>query len=61
MTYQEVVKNIESRIGKFKSKGNIRIKKFLEKLGSPHKNLKVIHVAGIQKFLKLTLQKLASL
>lgn len=46
MTYQEVVKNIESRIGKFKSKGNIRIKKFLEKLGSPHKNLKVIHVAG---------------
>ena len=46
MTYQEVVKNIESRIGTFKSKGNIRIKKFLEKLGSPHKNLKVIHVAG---------------
>lgn len=46
MTYQEVVKNIESRIGKFKSKGNIRIKKFLEKLGSPHKNLKVIHIAG---------------
>lgn len=46
MTYQEVVKNIESRIGKFKSKGNVRIKKFLEKLGSPHKNLKVIHVAG---------------
>ena len=46
MTYQEVVKNIETRIGKFKSKGNIRIKKFLEKLGSPHKNLKVIHIAG---------------
>lgn len=46
MIYQEVVKNIESRIGKFKSKGNVRIKKFLEKLGSPHKNLKVIHVAG---------------
>lgn len=46
MTYQEVVKNIEIRIGKFKSKGNIRIKKFLEKLGSPHKNLKVIHIAG---------------
>lgn len=46
MTYQEVVKNIESRIGKFKSKGNVRIKKFLEKLGSPHKNLKVIHIAG---------------
>lgn len=46
MTYQEVVKNIESRIGKFKSKGNVRIKKFLEKIGSPHKNLKVIHIAG---------------
>lgn len=46
MTYTEVVKNIEKRIGKFKSKGNIRIKKFLEKIGSPEKNLKVIHVAG---------------
>lgn len=46
MTYTEVVKNIEKRIGKFKSKGNIRIKKFLEKIGSPHKSLKVIHVAG---------------
>ena len=46
MTYTEVVKNIEKRIGKFKSKGNVRIKKFLEKIGSPHKNLKVIHVAG---------------
>lgn len=46
MTYQEVVKNIETRIGKFKSKGNIRIKKFLENIGSPHKNLKVIHIAG---------------
>lgn len=46
MTYTEVVKNIEKRIGKFKSKGNLRIKKFLEKNGSPHKNLKVIHVAG---------------
>lgn len=46
MTYQEVVKNIESRIGKFKSKGNVRIKKFLENIGSPHKNLKVIHIAG---------------
>lgn len=46
MTYIEVVKNIEKRIGKFKSKGNLRIKKFLEKIGSPHKNLKVIHVAG---------------
>lgn len=46
MTYQEVVKNIESRIGKFKSKGNLRIKAFLENIGSPHKNLKVIHIAG---------------
>ena len=46
MTYTEVVKNIEKRIGKFKSKGNLRIKKFLEKIDSPHKNLKVIHVAG---------------
>lgn len=46
MTYQEVVKNIESRIGKFKSKGNVRIKAFLENIGSPHKNLKVIHIAG---------------
>ncbi|MFR7759618.1 MAG: bifunctional folylpolyglutamate synthase/dihydrofolate synthase [Peptoniphilus grossensis] len=46
MTYTEVVKNIENRIGKFKSKGNLRIKKFLEKIGSPEKNLKVIHVAG---------------
>lgn len=46
MTYQEVVKNIESRIGKFKSKGNVRIKAFLENTGSPHKNLKVIHIAG---------------
>lgn len=46
MTYTEVVKNIEKRIGKFKSKGNLRIKKFLEKIGSPHKKLKVIHVAG---------------
>lgn len=46
MTYTEVVKNIEKRIGKFKSKGNVRIKKFLEKIDSPHKNLKVIHVAG---------------
>ena len=46
MTYTEVVKNIEKRIGKFKSKGNVRIKKFLEKNGSPHKKLKVIHVAG---------------
>lgn len=46
MTYQEVVKNIESRIGKFKSKGNVRIKAFLENIDSPHKNLKVIHIAG---------------
>lgn len=46
MTYQEVVKNIESRIGKFKSKGNVRIKAFLENIGSPHRNLKVIHIAG---------------
>lgn len=46
MTYQEVVKNIESRIGKFKSKGNVRIKSFLENIDSPHKNLKVIHIAG---------------
>ena len=46
MTYQEVVKNIESRIGKFKSKGNVRIKAFLENIGSPHKHLKVIHIAG---------------
>lgn len=46
MKYQEVVKNIESRIGKFKSKGNVRIKAFLENIGSPHKNLKVIHIAG---------------
>lgn len=46
MTYQEVVKNIESRIGKFKSKGNVRIRAFLENIGSPHKNLKVIHIAG---------------
>lgn len=46
MTYTEVVKNIEKRIGKFKSKGNLRIKKFLEKVGSPEKKLKVIHVAG---------------
>lgn len=46
MTYTEVVKNIEKRIGKFKSKGNMRIKKFLEKIGSPEKKLKVIHVAG---------------
>lgn len=46
MKYLDAVKNIESRIGKFKSKGNIRIKKFLENIGSPHKNLKVIHVAG---------------
>ena len=46
MTYKEVVKNIESRIGKFKSKGNVRIKAFLENIGSPHKNLKVIHIAG---------------
>lgn len=46
MTYQEVVKNIESRIGKFKSKGNVRIKAFLENIDSPHRNLKVIHIAG---------------
>lgn len=46
MTYQEVVKSIESRIGKFKSKGNVRIKAFLENIGSLHKNLKVIHIAG---------------
>lgn len=46
MTYQEVVKNIESRIGKFKSKGNVRINAFLENIDSPHKNLKVIHIAG---------------
>lgn len=46
MTYQEVVKNIESRIGKFKSKGNVRIKAFLENIDSLHKNLKVIHIAG---------------
>ena len=46
MTYTEVVKNIEKRIGKFKSKGNLRIKKFLEKIDSPHKNLKVIHGQG---------------
>ncbi|MDU5418244.1 folylpolyglutamate synthase/dihydrofolate synthase family protein [Peptoniphilus harei] len=46
MTYQEVVKNIESRIGKFKSKGNVRIKAFLENIDSPHKNLRVIHIAG---------------
>ena len=46
MAYQEVVKNIESRIGKFKSKGNVRIKAFLENIDSPHKNLKIIHIAG---------------
>lgn len=46
MTYQEIIENIESRIGKFKSKGNVRIKAFLENIGSPHKKLKVIHIAG---------------
>lgn len=46
MTYQEIVANIEKRIGKFKSKGNVRIKKFLENIDSPHKKLKVIHIAG---------------
>lgn len=46
MTYEEIVANIEQRIGKFKSKGNVRIKKFLENIDSPHKKLKVIHIAG---------------
>lgn len=46
MTYEEIVANIEHRIGKFKSKGNVRIKKFLENIDSPHKKLKVIHIAG---------------
>lgn len=46
MTYEEIVANIEKRIGKFKSKGNVRIKKFLENIDSPHKKLKVIHIAG---------------
>lgn len=46
MTYQEIVENIEKRIGKFKSKGNVRIKKFLENIDSPHKKLKVIQIAG---------------
>lgn len=46
MTYEEIVENIEKRIGKFKSKGNVRIKKFLENIDSPHKKLKVIHIAG---------------
>ena len=46
MTYEEIVANIEHRIGKFKSKGNVRVKKFLENIDSPHKKLKVIHIAG---------------
>lgn len=46
MTYEEIVANIERRIGKFKSKGNVRIKKFLENIDSPHQKLKVIHIAG---------------
>lgn len=46
MTYEEIVENIEKRIGKFKSKGNVRMKKFLENIDSPHKKLKVIHIAG---------------
>lgn len=46
MTYEGIVANIEKRIGKFKSKGNVRIKKFLENIDSPHKKLKVIHIAG---------------
>lgn len=46
MTYIEIIKNIEERVGKFRSYGNIRIKKFLEAFDSPENNFKVIHVAG---------------
>lgn len=63
MNYNEVVENIESRMGQFKSSGNMRIRKFLESVGSPHKKLKVIHVAGTNgkgstvNFLKDVLKK----
>lgn len=46
MSYSKIIENIESRIGQFKSTGNMRIRKFLEQIGSPHEKLKVIHVAG---------------
>lgn len=46
MNYSEIINNIEKRVGKFKSKGNIRIKKFLEYFDSPNDKLKVIHIAG---------------
>lgn len=46
MSYSKIIENIESRIGQFKSTGNMRIRKFLEQIGSPHEELKVIHVAG---------------
>lgn len=63
MNYEEVIENIESRMGQFKSSGNIRIRKFLESVTSPHKKLKVIHVAGTNgkgstvNFLKDVLKK----
>lgn len=46
MKYSEIIEDIERRVGKFKSKGNIRIKKFLEYFNSPNEKLKVIHIAG---------------
>lgn len=46
MSYSKIIENIESRIGQFKSTGNMRIRKFLEQIGSPHEKLKVIHVVG---------------
>lgn len=46
MRYEDLIINIEDRIGKFRSFGNTRIKKFLEYFESPENSLKVIHVAG---------------
>lgn len=63
MNYEEVIENIESRIGQFKSSGNVRIREFLKSVGSPEKNLKVIHVGGTNgkgstvNFLKDVLKK----
>ena len=46
MIYKELIENIENRVGKFKSKGNIRMIKILEHFDNPCDSMKFIHIAG---------------
>lgn len=46
MIYKELIDNIENRVGKFKSKTNIRMIKILEHFDNPCDSMKFIHIAG---------------